>query len=76
MREEFESNADMRRLIAFSEKPFVSYRDRIFCMRRGTTADCGEDKDAGCLLGVRSVPSISLSEVLGTTELILKEGPK
>ena len=30
------------RLIAFSEKPFVSYRVRRFCTRRETSGDCVE----------------------------------
>ena len=64
VREEFESNADMKRLIALSEKPFVSYRDRIFCMRRDTTGDCGEDVDGESLSGEWYDRVISLSEGL------------
>ena len=39
MREEFVFSADRKRLIAFSEKPFVSYRDLRLCMCRETIGE-------------------------------------
>src|SRR5437763_8786805 len=44
VREEFVSNADMNRLIVFSEKPFSSYRVQRFCTRG--------DSISGCVMGL------------------------
>ena len=52
VRVEFVSSADMKRLIAFSEKPFASYRARIFCTREETNVDCVVDKVVGDSSGV------------------------